>query len=223
MCLVSNRLPPSQFRGKTWIFGVQAGIFGALGGVGLVFGPLFLSGLMKKADGQPGTDAGIALLIMSVPFLLVCSLAVFNIKARRRPVLELCREGLQINMIGSSSLDGVPLVPGMIRVVWLILSLQGFKQQIVVAPWDCFQQLQISGLPMARTLTVASALFPFTPESDSPPKPFAFDITFPEVAFDVPLEQIAASIQAYHQSPQLRHFLPSWSQQANSGTVATHI
>src|SRR4051812_12790295 len=87
-CATMNRLAtPAEFMARTWIFVVQALIFGGLASFSLVFGPLFLFGFMKKANGMPGTDAGIALTALSVPFLLVFALAVYHLSARRRPLL----------------------------------------------------------------------------------------------------------------------------------------
>src|SRR3954465_2957401 len=107
---------PTRFTGKTWIFYAQALIWGGIGTFGLIFGPLFLFGFMNKANGAPATDAGIGLTVVSVPLLMLSDLAVYNIRARRRPLLRLCREGIEIMEIGRSSLDGIPLIPGMIRV-----------------------------------------------------------------------------------------------------------
>src|SRR5947199_5229803 len=97
---------PTEFMARTWLFIVQALIFGGLASFSLVFGPLFLFGFMKKANGVSATDAGIALTALSVPFLLVFALAVYNLSARRRPLLRLCREGIEFVEIGASSLDG---------------------------------------------------------------------------------------------------------------------
>ena len=76
---------------------------------------------------------------MSVPFLLVFALAAYEIFARRRPLLRLCREGIEIVQIGESSLDGFPLIPGLIRVAWLILSTQGFRHPAIRIPWRSVQ------------------------------------------------------------------------------------
>ena len=88
-----------------------------------IFGPLFLFDIMKSADGKPGTVAGVAMSIMAVPTFLVALLGWFNVYARRKPLLRLCAEGMEINVIGASGLDGTPLIPNMVRVAWLILSL----------------------------------------------------------------------------------------------------
>jgi hypothetical protein len=196
--LMSYTAFQTRFTGKTWIFVAQAFVFGGFALFTLMLGPLFLFEIMKDARGQPARDAGVVLTIMSIPMLLVFALAVFNIVARRRPLICLHREGLAINIIGSSSLDGIPLIPGMIRVAWLILSLQGFKQQMLFMPWQSFVGIQISGLPMARRLTIAGSMFRSTDGQIVHSAAVANQVTFPEVAFDSPLDLIAASIKACH-------------------------
>jgi hypothetical protein len=174
----------------------------------LVFGPLFLFGLMKSADGRPTTDAGIALCIMSVPLCLVCALAVFNLMARRRPILRLCREGLEVNQIGVSSLDGVPLVPGWIRVAWLILSRQGFRQELVRTHWQTLESVHTGGVPMARTLTIDAA---FYRRADADGSPSISQLCFREVAFEVPVDHIALAVNGFAHDPDSRGLLPSWN------------
>lgn len=207
---MAHRAPPTQFAGKTWIFIAQALVFGALSLFGFLLGPLFLLQIVKDARGRPATDAGVALLLVSVPMLLVFLLAVFNIVARRQPLIRLCREGLAINVIGSSTLDGVFLIPGIVRVAWLIISLQGFGQQMLLAPWQSLQQARVSGPPMARTLTIIASLYrPADPQA-SELIPVAKQIAFREVAFRTPLEQIAQEINRYSKVAESRNSLPSW-------------
>ena len=207
---MSSQIPPTQFTGKTWIFVVQALVFGGFAGFSLLLGPLFLLGILERADGKPGTEAGVALTIMGVPFLLIAALAIFNIIARRRPILRICREGLAVNMIGSSSLDGTPLLPSLVRVAWLIVSLQGFRQQILLAPWESLRGAGVSGLPMARSLTIAGAMFHAADIHFAQPDQAADQIVFPEVAVNEPLDRIATTVNAYFRNAEFRDRLPSW-------------
>jgi hypothetical protein len=201
---------PTQFMAVIWIFVVQSIIFGGLATFSLVFGPLFLFGFMNKANGAPATDAGIALTAMGVPFMLISALAVYNIRARRRPMLRLCREGIEIVEIGRSSLDGFPLIPGMIRVAWLILSMQGFRRRVVRVLWHDFEDAWVSGPPMARRLTILAPPSRGTAEALPRDSSVADQIVLTEVMFSTPLDNIAASIKwnANH-SLDLRH-LASW-------------
>ncbi len=203
---------PTYFMAKTWIFTVQLLVFGGLAAFGLILGPLFFLGFMNKANGAPATDAGIGLTAMSLPFLMVSALALYNIMARRRPLLRICREGIEIVQIGSSSLDRFPLIPGVIRVAWLILSRQGFKRRIVRIPWHCFRDAWVSGPPMAQSLTI------YAPQSDATGEDLlegpsvADQIVLPEVIFSTPLDHIVAAINwNANASLDMRH-LASWDE-----------
>ena len=149
--------------------------------------------------------------IFAFPFLLVAALGLFNVLARRRPVIRICREALVINSIGSSSLDNVPLIPGAIRVIWLLVSGQGFKQQLLLVPWQSFRQVQISGPPMVRTLTIAGLIYRAPQGQPAASTPVANQIQFAESAFEAPLDQIAATIDGYFRSAEARQSLPSWN------------
>lgn len=209
--------PPAsaQFRGKTWIFLAQAVVFGSLALFALLMGPLFLSGALKRVDGKPAQDAGIALIAMGVVLSLPAALAIFNIVARRQPVVSLYREGIAVNLIGVSSLDHLPPVPGfsqalsLLRLAWLILSLQGFKQQLVYAPWGSFGAAQVSGLTMQRTLTIIAPFFRPGAEGE-PPTHITKAVSFAEAAFAASLDQIARTLTTYALDARARQKLPSW-------------
>lgn len=147
--------------------------------------------------------------IIAVPMCLVACLGWFNVLARRKPLLRICREGMEISVIGSSSLDGVPLVPTWIRVGWLILSMQGFRRQLGWAPWETFRGVQVKGMPMMRTLTIDAAIVYPTLDGDDVSGQIGNQIAFRDADFRDPLEEIASAIQAFYDQPDARHALPS--------------
>src|SRR5437764_9489713 len=101
----------TDFFAKMW-FRYVAGIFVTWLTLLCIFlGPLFLFGVLKDANGNHAIDAGIAMSIIAIPLFLTSALLWFNILARRKPLLRICSEGVEVNVIGSSSLDGVPLIP----------------------------------------------------------------------------------------------------------------
>ncbi len=118
------------FMAKSWYHFVVAIIFTILFLFCAVLGPLFLLDIVPRADGKPGTEGGVAMSIIAVPMGLIALLGWFNVVSRRRPLLRICREGIEVNVIGASSLDGIPLVPTWIRAAWLIVSMQGFRTRI---------------------------------------------------------------------------------------------
>jgi len=195
---------------KIWIFVSQAILFGILALFGLVLGPLFYLGIMKDARGNPATDAGFYLTLIGTLMLLAFALATFQIQARRNPLLRLCREGIETVEIGSSSLDSVPFIPGLVRFVWLILSLQGFRKRILCIPWKAFQEAKVSGPPMARRLIIVASI-----EDDLsvnlPSNAFlAHEVVLMESAISTPLDEILNIIQTIAYSPANQNHLESW-------------
>jgi hypothetical protein len=200
------------FYAKTWYHSARALVFTVLGLVSVILGPLFLFEILKRADGKPGTEAGIALLIIGSFMILLSLLGWFNVYARRKPLLRICREGLVVNIIGASSLDNVPLVPGILRVAWLILSLQGFKRQVGMIPWDSFGDAQVTGLPMMRSLViVASIVYPNRRDQSFKSSPGSI-IIFRESEFRDSLDKIAAAIHEFHSDQETRVVLQSWNE-----------
>lgn len=197
------------FCAKSWFHYVAASIFTMLALFCAIFGPLFLFDIIKRADGKPGTEAGVALSIMAVPLCLVALLGWFNVLARRRPLLRICREGIEINVIGSSSLDGVPLIPTWIRVAWLVLSMQGFKRQIGWVRWEMLRGVQVKGMPTMRTLMIDGTIAYPTVDGDQVSAQIGNHIAFRDAEFRDPLERIALAIQAFYDQPDARRVLPS--------------
>ncbi len=206
---VSKSSSKSVFYAKSWYHYVTAIAFTMLALFGAALGPLFLFDVMKRADGKPGTEAGIAMSIMAVPMCLIAFLGWFNVYARRKPLLRICEDGLEINVIGASSLDGVPLIPSLIRVAWLILSLQGFKIQIGWIPWESFRNVEVAGLPMMRSLVIdATIVFPNF-RGDTLTARVGNNIAFRDAKLQDPLESVASAILSFYNDLDARNTLPS--------------
>ena len=146
------------FYAISWHLYVAAIVFTILAMFCATLGPLFLFDVMKTADGKPGTEAGVAMSIITIPMALVALLGWFSVYVRLKPLLRICEEELEINVIGASNLDGVPLIPNLVRIAWLILSLQGFKTQIGWIPWETFRSVEVKGLRMIRSLVIDATI-----------------------------------------------------------------
>jgi len=199
--------PATRFAGKVWIYVAQAAIFGHLGGVSAVLGPLFLFGLLESADGRPTTDAGIALCIMSIPFLLMFALAIFNFCARREPVIQMFEQGIEARLVGVSSLAHVPFLPEMVYVAWAIVSRQGFRTQIVRCRWPAFQRARIGGMPLERTLKISGD---FRLARDGEGVGYE-SIVFGEAEFASRLEPVVQALYFYAERGEERALLSKWA------------
>jgi hypothetical protein len=215
---MANVWTPLGYRGKTWIYTAQAIIFGGLGGFAGIMGPLFLSGILRPAHGRPGTQAGIALSIMSVPFLLLFAGAFNQRLAYGQLILRCYREGIEFDLIGDTG-RRIPLVPRLFSILWSHVSGRAFQRSTVRLNWSNLQDITIIGMPMARELfirgewqsprksTTASAKMPNVEFEEIAYGP---EFAIPEVTFARSLSDIATEIETVANNEQLQQSLPSW-------------
>lgn len=170
-------------------------------------GPLFLLGIMKSADGRPTQGAGIALTIFGCLFIPVALMAWSNILARRKPLIKLCKEGIAVNIIGASDMDGVPLIPGIVRVAWLIATGQGFRQQAAFMNWQSLMHLEVTGLSMVKSLRIFGAFV--IPGAKGQEGRTIQRLTFRDAEFKTSPENVAAAIEYYRNNQADREQLPS--------------
>ncbi len=200
----------TRFAGKTWTFVAAIVILGPMSGVFLILGPLFLFGIMRKVDGSPGTDGGIALCIMAVPTVSFFALALYGFVARQEPILQLFEQGIEVKMIGVSSLRDLSFLSLLIRVVvhlaWLVVSRQGFRSEFVRCRWCNFSDVRIGGLPFNRTLTL-DGNFERAGEMTGTSYP---SIIFSDSEFAASLDQISQAIRHFVEHPSECSCLPAW-------------
>jgi hypothetical protein len=142
----------NRFYGKTWIFRAQAFLYGFFGFFGILMGPAFLLKWIEPNNGKDGTSPGIGLMVGATFFLMAFSLATFNLLARRKPTVRICREGLEIRIIGRTSLDEKLFIPGLIKFFWSFFSGQGFRIEQFRIAWGQLIQVIIQGLPMMKSI-----------------------------------------------------------------------
>ena len=80
----------------------------------LVLGVMFWTGAMTDANGETRPDGGPPMVITGICLLVAGILALFNIIGRFTPLIRCYREGIEFNLVGATSLDGVPMVRGFI-------------------------------------------------------------------------------------------------------------
>lgn len=199
----------TEFFGKTWTFYAGAFFFTPFALFCLTLGPLFLFGVMKPADGRPGTVPGIAISSMTVPCLLFSALAWFNVAARRRPLLKLFSDGFKVNVIGASSWDAVAWIPSLIRLALKLLSGAAFRSKIGWIPWETIRSVEVSGLPMMRILLIhATVVYPSKVGKDMSATTADY-VAFREDELRVPLDEISVAIQEFLDFPKNRDALPN--------------
>jgi len=199
----------TEFYGKSWLYRTGAFLSALLAFICVLIAVLFLCGISKPANGIPGGVAAIRLLLVAMPINFFAILFWFHVLARRRPLLRICHEGLEVNIVGRGSLDHVPGIPTSIKLVWLVLSMQGFRKQIGWVPWESYRGVKVSGMPMTRTLTIhGTVAFP-TFRGDEIEATVGDHIIFRGSEYRDSLEEIANAIETTFEHPSSWSALPS--------------
>lgn len=177
---------PVEFRAKTWMYRVAAFFMALFASFSLILGPLFLTGRMKNARDEPAEEAGLMLTLWGVASTLLLAQSAYGLWVRRRPLLRICREGVEALMIGESSLDRIPLVPGLVRIAWSILSGQGFRSRIVRIPWARLDEVVVQWTPRGRVLAIVGTTDAGAHES----------LYFGDYSLKRPLDEIAEAVSS---------------------------
>lgn len=200
--------PPAVFYGKTWIYYAQALVATGLDIMCLSMGPMFLLGIMKNAQNKPVPEAGIALTIFGVILLPVALLAWFNILARRKPLIKLCKQGIAVNVIGASDADGVRLIPGVVRVAWLIVTGQGFRSQAAMMNWPALTHVEVKGVSVVKSLHIYGA-FTMPGAKKGEAERTVQRLSFRDAEFRTSPDKVAEAIEYYRNNTADREQLPS--------------
>jgi hypothetical protein len=199
----------TEFYGKTWLFRTGALLCVLLAFLCVLMAVLFLCGISKPANGIPKGVAAIRLLLLAMPISFFATLFWFNVFARRRPLLRICHEGLEVNIVGRGSLDHVAGIPTSIRLVWLVVSMQGFRKQIGWVPWESYRSVKVSGMSMTKTLTLhGTVAFP-TFRGDEIESTVSDHISFRSSECRDSLEEIANAVKTTFEQPSSWTALPS--------------
>ena len=144
------------------------------------------------------------MVIVGSCLLAVAALAFFNIVCRAAPLIRCYREGIECNLISASRLDSVRLLPGEIRLAWLILSLQGFRSHRVRIAWSEFAGASVSGHPMAYVLTLNGA------GRNLKTGRTVERVSFKQAALNDMPQRVAESLSFFAIYPFQRAELPTW-------------
>ncbi|WP_165067877.1 hypothetical protein [Paludisphaera rhizosphaerae] len=191
---------PVEFRAKMWICRVEA----VVGGL-LTLNFVVLIALMITHRPNKGVDVkdGLITLGMGGVCAVLFAHGVYSLRVRRRPLLRICREGIEALVIGESWLDKIPLIPGFLRIVWLLLSGQGFRSRVVRIPWMRLGDSTLHGTSSGRVLEISGTTDYGEPET----------IYFTELSFRLPVTRIAEAISSYRNGSKIPTTLRSWDDQ----------
>jgi hypothetical protein len=191
----------TRFYAKTWISWAQLLILGSLGSFSVFFGILCWTGIFHDVNDQPRPAAGPPMVIIGTLLLLGAIMALCTIITYRRPLLNLCSEGIEVSLSGQSV--GIPL-PRQLAVFYLLLTFQAFRAYVYRLRWEQFHGAVVEGLPMARLLLLHG-------RAENPATHKVLDrVTLPQHLLEENLDKMAAMLNALAVDPPARAKLPPW-------------
>ena len=136
-------IPDDEYYGRRWIS--RAGVvgFGLLSLLYFTSAALCFSAVIKPQNGQDGHATGAILLGAGGLTSYGFASSVARLRRLRQPIIRLSTSGVNIQLLGRSSLDYVPWVPWLLRVIWWIVSLEMFRVEMIHIPWASLRFAEI--------------------------------------------------------------------------------
>lgn len=195
----SPPIKPCSFFAKTWMEYAKLLVFGGLGGVGLVIGPLFWLEILREQDGTVNPGKGFIVTATSPFFLGVAAWAWLDLLARRKPLIQLFQEGLALRL---KARQVPPQLP--VRVTSGVLShFLDLHSREAFLPWE-------------HVCGVTGSLFgPLTivcqgpAKGDQPGLTLVLNIHYRQEDLDSSVNHIAEIIKAHLLDTNARRALPS--------------
>ena len=114
-------------------------------------------------------------------------------------------------MAAKIGVDGIPLLPGMVRFHWGIISTQFFRVRLLRVLWPDLSDARVAGLPAMRVLSIDGVFREIPDGLIIVGEPVANRVIFQQVDFERPLQEVANAVSFYTSKEQIRGNLPSWS------------
>jgi hypothetical protein len=204
----------TEYRAKTLSQWVGACVSGGMT-LGCLYGLLCLTHLIGDQAPKPwrgDAAAAVVIALMTAMVLPRCALSLYQALGRRKPVIQICREGLEVRLVGWNSLENVAHLPEWISYVWSVLSFQGFRTRRLRLMWADLEKPRLTGRASVRVLVLRGRFWKAGEEGDPRNSPAADYARFDQQDFAVPMDDIATAVVRFQENEKQRGFLPGWSE-----------
>jgi hypothetical protein len=196
--------PTVSFRAKTWIYTAAFLITGFLGLFGLVMGALFGTRTLTDANGDPRPLAAIPLLSVGLFLSAAAAMNLYQIIARRIPIISCYRDAVVCNIVGGSTIPGFRYLPRIVRMVLAIVTGHGFRRIEYWISWERLSGVRVRGMPMNYEIIL---LGPFQTVKTNETQG---SLSLRQVEFRDSPQQIANTLNSLLENPTARNQLASW-------------
>jgi hypothetical protein len=184
---------PTRFYARTLLY--WAGVF--------TIGPFASIGCYEGLSGKAG-DASITITIIGLILAILVIAWVFQIFARRQPLLQFYREGIMIRLIGTRMPEyfvGIGMIIAVFIIYWQFITLKLFQIRTIHWRWENLEPM----LPKKGTLWIAGES-----GKDVPLGYATYSSTYETDPFVKYLDDVIEAVQFYYHNPDQRETLPSW-------------
>ena len=208
--MTGNEKLRTVFYGKRWLLALGGSIAAFVFISMAMMGPLVLLGQLKDDFGKPLPPvAGVILSSIAIFLGFLTWVLWKNFLVRGRPLIRVCREGVEVRIIAASALNDDWTMPSKPVLLWRIITGSGYGNRIGWISWDHLRSVTIVGksemkLVLEGHVTVQNAV-----EGDKVTARTEGNIAFKDSQLKNRLQTIANNILAYKDSTDRRQSLPS--------------
>lgn len=208
--MTGNKKLRTVFYGKRWLLALGGSIAAFVFISMAMMGPLVLLGQLKDDFGKPLPPvAGVILSSIAIFLGFLTWVLWKNFLVRGRPLIRVCREGVEVRIIAASALNDDWTMPSKPVLLWRIITGSGYGNRIGWISWDLLKSVTIVGnsekkLVLEGPVAVETAL-----KGDELTARIGADVAFKDSQLKNRLQTVADSILTYKNSTDSRQSLPS--------------
>lgn len=208
--MTGNEKLQTVFYGKRWLLALGGSIAAFVFISMAMMGPLMLLGQVKDDFGKPFPPvAGVILSSIAIFLGFLTWVLWKNFLVRGRPLIRVCREGVEVRIIAASALNDDWTMPSKPVLLWRIITGSGYGNRIGWISWDLLRSVTIVGNSEKKLVLEGPVAVETAVKGDELTARIGANLAFKDSQLKNRLQTIADSILTYKNSTDSRQSLPS--------------
>lgn len=208
--MTGNEKLRTVFYGKRWLLALGGSIAAFVFISMAIMGPLVLLGQLKDDFGKPLPPvAGVILSSIAIFLGFLTWVLWKNFLVRGRPLIRVCREGVEVRIIAASALNDDWTMPSKPVLLWRIITGSGYGNRIGWISWDHLRSVTIVGNSEKKLVLEGPVAVETAVKGDELTARIGANLAFKDSQLKNRLQTIADSILTYKNSTDSRQSLPS--------------
>jgi hypothetical protein len=200
----------TEFYGKRWLFALGGSIVTLVFTIMAMMGPLMLLGQVKNDFGKPFPPiAGVIVSAIAALLGILTWILWKKFLARGRPLIRICRDGVEVRVIAASALNDDWTMPSRPVLLWRIITGSGYGNRVGWISWDLLKSVTVVGGSEKKLVFEGPVAVPTALNGDELTARIGEHLAFKDSALKNRLQTVADTILSYKDSPESRQTLPS--------------